>query len=363
MVSAVQSPDIKSQRFYLPGLDGLRFFAFLSVFVGHIAVVLGSDRTFPSFIVKLGSSGVDLFFALSAYLITALLMREKERFDRIDIVAFYRRRALRIWPLYFSFLLAVWLLSRSTAIPYITGNYFVMCAIFAGNFAFGSGDPGMVIGPLWSISVEEQFYLTWPWFVRRLSRRGVAAAGIVIWLFAIGFRLWMVRHGVSATGIWYNTLSHLDPMACGVLVWALLDASISRRFSFLLVLAGIILWLVATYNAANNIVAFPIVALGSGAFLMSALSAGEGCWLTEPRINYLGKISYGLYIFHGSMLSLFAHILHPSFLWVMFPLPSLMATIGLAAVSYRWLETPFLRMKGRLQHIPSGSGAAGQLSG
>src|SRR5689334_20593410 len=90
---------LKQNSFYLPELDTLRFFAFGAVFVNHIALDLGTNSIFA----YVGGHGVDLFFALSAYLITELILREKERFKRLDVKAFYVRRILRIWPLYFTF--------------------------------------------------------------------------------------------------------------------------------------------------------------------------------------------------------------------------------------------------------------------
>jgi peptidoglycan/LPS O-acetylase OafA/YrhL len=106
---------------------------------------------------NIGGFGVNLFFILSAYLITELLMREKERFGRLDVRAFYLRRILRIWPLYFGFLAAYFVASRLFPVLQIDWRYFAFFSVFLGNFALATIGlaPGLAIVPLWSVCVEE----------------------------------------------------------------------------------------------------------------------------------------------------------------------------------------------------------------
>src|SRR5579863_9741415 len=98
-------------RFYMPELDGLRFLAFVAVFLSHIAIFSNGDRVAKPAVVEvfnmMGRFGIDLFFALSAYLLTSLMIREKERFGTLNVRAFYVRRMLRIWPLYFTWMFAL----------------------------------------------------------------------------------------------------------------------------------------------------------------------------------------------------------------------------------------------------------------
>src|SRR5258708_977456 len=125
-----------SSRFYLPELDGLRFFAFLAVFLSHVAAFSnGANEAKPAIIQifnMIGRFGVDLFFALSAYLLTVLMIREKDRFGSLDVRAFYMRRMLRIWPLYFAWI-ATLMLTRHFWSDYSIG-FFVPWLPFAGNF-------------------------------------------------------------------------------------------------------------------------------------------------------------------------------------------------------------------------------------
>jgi peptidoglycan/LPS O-acetylase OafA/YrhL len=162
----------QSKSFYLPELDGLRFFAFLSVFACHAWDTTHGRNAFAD----IGTFGVDLFFTLSAFLITELLVQEKERLGKIDVLAFYARRILRIWPLYFVFLAGAFVVVRFSWL------YLATCALFIGNFGFyWWGPPSLILSSLWSISVEEQFYIAWPLILRRLTERGMVIAALVMW--------------------------------------------------------------------------------------------------------------------------------------------------------------------------------------
>jgi peptidoglycan/LPS O-acetylase OafA/YrhL len=154
----VPQSQLEAARFYVPELDSLRFFAFFGVFLCHLTHEMG----YGDVLSNIGGFGVDLFFTLSAYLITELLMREKERFGRLDVGAFYVRRILRIWPLYFGFLAAYFVASGIFPVLQIDWRYFAFFLVFLGNFALATIGlaPGLAIVRLWSVCVEEQFYIT-----------------------------------------------------------------------------------------------------------------------------------------------------------------------------------------------------------
>src|SRR5262249_47880097 len=160
--------------------DSLRFLAFLAVFVFHaIPRTQELYSTFPPAlntivrgVVSSAGCGVDLFFALSAYLITSLLMREIESAGRLDVRHFYVRRMLRLWPLYFGFVGFAALLSRGMKSKSLGWQYVAGFVLLAGNWVYTVlGMPHSIALPLWSVSVEEQFYLLWPLAVSRASRR------------------------------------------------------------------------------------------------------------------------------------------------------------------------------------------------
>lgn len=367
-------------RFYLPELDSLRFFAFLAVFVWHVQPVPGWVIAAPhkSLLETLavsawqaGEFGVDLFFTLSAFLITELLVREKHRFGRIDVRSFYIRRILRIWPLYFGFLAALFLALATIPGAHVPWRVLPGFAIFLGNFVmyWGLFVP-MPLSILWSVSLEEQFYLLWPWVVSRLSRRGLIVVAILMWLFSIGYRWRLIANGVTPHTIWFNSLARLDPLACGVLLSAFGGSKLHRygnaRGTIAIVAASLILAAGYCSPRDDNAAAFWIMlaylfgALGCCGVVFGALGAGNRghSWILNPVLKYLGRISYGLYIFHATILVLVAGLLHrlephsaphP----IIFPALALTLTIGVAAASYRWFETPFLKLKTRFQHVRS----------
>src|SRR5438045_4760557 len=162
------------ERYSRPELDVLRCFAFLMVFASH---------TVPGSTAVGGAFGVDLFFTLSSFLITTLLLRESSVCGALDVTAFYLRRVLRILPLYFGFLLAATTLARSL-VPdeNLPLKYVVAFALLCGNWACVLwGYPHSVATPLWSVSIEEQFYLCWPLIMRRwVHRLTMVAVGLVV---------------------------------------------------------------------------------------------------------------------------------------------------------------------------------------
>jgi len=341
-------------RFYLPELDALRFFAFLAVFCCHSwDFTHGTNQ-----LADIGTFGVDLFFTLSAFLITELLVQEKQRFGVIDVPAFYVRRIFRIWPLYFVFLAVAFLTASWWSSPRASWLYFASCAGFIGNFGFyWLGPPSPVIGSLWSISVEEQFYISWPILLRKLNRRGVIFAGVLIWTFSICSRWLLVREGAGSL-IEFGTIGRLDPIACGILLSAFRRSGTwqnpSNAVRLALVPAGLWLWLMADLLGAKGMMVpvYIIVAIGCAAFML-AIIGFEG-WARNEWLCYLGKISYGLYVFHAATLLLVIWALNGNRRSGMIALIALPLTIFLAAASYRWLERPFLKMKARFQKIHSG---------
>lgn len=155
---------------YFPNLDGLRFYAFLAVFFAHSFWTefdyISNNQLFSllKIVAYKGVLGVNFFFVLSGFLITYLLLEEKAATGKIDILAFYMRRVLRIWPLYYfvifvGFVLIPYVQSRLGQPTPESANLF-QYLFFIGNF--GDKPTSAVLGILWSIAVEEQFYLVWP---------------------------------------------------------------------------------------------------------------------------------------------------------------------------------------------------------
>ena len=371
------SSEAYAGRFYRPELDVLRFCAFFGVFVFH-AFPHGAGfydaNGFPRWItgtilpvLTSGAYGVDLFFALSAYLITSLLLRERARTGSVDLRSFYVRRILRIWPLYLSFVAFATLVSLLTETQKLDWHYVAGYSLLAGNWMYVIyGLPTGFTIPLWTVSIEEQFYLTWPLAFRRASLAAMASMAAGVLAVANVVRVWLAVSGAPLQAMEYNTFTRLDPIALGILI-ALLGKRLPQWTQWqraALLAGGIMSWTTAAaFNGWHNpespetwrlAITHPIVALGSVAILMAFIGSGHA-WLKSRTLIYLGKISYGLYVVHEFGRLCVSRFMHPSTpLGVVAQSAMGFAfTVLLAAASYRWLESPFLRMKERFAYVKS----------
>lgn len=360
-----------SHRFYHPELDALRFFAFLGVFFHHALpreasfyINAGLTPAAAQWILaakEAGAFGLDLFFALSAYLITELLLREHAKRGTFSISAFYIRRALRIWPLYFTFLAAtVFIIPTILPSERFGSEYIISFALFVGNWVCASdGIPFSVAGPLWSISVEEQFYIGWPLLlllfgVHRIKQLAIAMIGV-----ALATRIFLAAYGAEHPAVWCNTFARLDSIALGaMLAFSLRGRALQIRPSLRLLLCATALasfWLAAMFlnhDGPTSVITYAISALASVMLLIAVLHDKAEFLRVQPFswLVYLGRISYGLYVFHLLALALAAKLVVVPFLGI--PLNferrlalAFLVTVALAAVSYRVLEQPFLRLK------------------
>lgn len=359
-----------STSFYRPELDGLRFLAFLSVYIGHASspeadfyVQYGLSPLLARMtvaVVSSGRAGVPLFFVLSSYLITELLIREENATGRIDVRSFYFRRALRIWPLYFVFILVNYLLAPVVGEQALSTGFLIALLCFAGNLPFVIG-PQMhpntgVSGHLWSVSVEEQFYLAWPWILRWFGAARIPHLTITLIVMASVIRLLMTFAGLGFDTFWYNTVTWIDAIAAGALLTYMLKGrvlNLSPIVRLCLIAAGPICWTIATVLLSripswSPPVFYPLITGGSVLMLVGTLG---GPFLRGAVVIYLGRISYGLYVFHGLGLILAALVFGPHSPGNL--ALGLLMTIAMASISYRYLERPFLRLKRRFTRVPS----------
>jgi len=343
-----------STRFYRPELDALRFGAFFLVFLHHALPHSSAEYSIGgplaqilAAIARAGALGVDLFFALSSYLITELLLREQRATGTLNIRAFYTRRILRIWPLYYFALFilvpAMAFVDPSDTLP---ANYVAGFALLSGNWVCSfAGYPASSFSQLWSVSIEEQFYLVWPWLVRGNVRR-IGVYAIAMLAVASITRIVLAATGTVHPGVWCNTLTRLDPIAGGALLAVWSKGPHPRLW---LVAAGLFgLLLVggfADHVGWGTILTYPLAAASAVAILYGVL----GCSMRFRLPAYMGKISFGLYVFHVAAIQIAG------------PIAGLPLTIAIAALSYRYLETPFLRLKA-VGQAPACGGLAGRPS-
>lgn len=347
---------------YVPALDGLRFCAFATVFAYHAKLTTR------------GWLGVDLFFCLSAFLLTRLLLVERQRFGRIDVPHFFTRRVLRIWPLY-----GLMLILGFGVIPLVTGSrwypdasmwrhHLIPFLVFLGNWSTGlfNFPPSTALSLLWTVSLEEQFYLLLPLAISAISRARVLTwIALGSFLFSVMVRVWLVSNHTGALTVYTITPTRLDAFAVGMLLAIHRDTLLSwlrRPWRPLLVVVGggaMIAVIGALGNADEPgyhlIVLYAVVGVLAGCALLLALIPGPFARiLGQPALVYLGKISYGLYVFHQTAL-LFArifsrHIGAPNAVTVVV---ALALTIAIATVSYYVVERPFLLLKERFTVVKS----------
>ncbi len=364
--------------FYHPELDVLRFLAFLAVFLHHalprdaaLYTSSGIPAVLSGWLVtakEAGAYGVDLFFVLSAYLITELLFREHANRGSFSISAFYARRALRIWPLYFTFLaITVFVVPGILPDDGFGTLYIVSFALFFGNWVCAAnGLPFSVASPLWSISVEEQFYIFWPPLMRLAGINRVKQLAIGLLLLALATRVVLAASAVEHPAVWCNTVARLDSIALGALLAAVLSGRIPRINSFVRLLLGavgvLLFLLVGKYlgqDGPSSVLTYLATASASVMLLIAVLRKDAQFLLQRPFswLVYLGRISYGLYVFHLLGLALIAKVVVVNLgITLSFESRVLLSfglTVLLAAVSYRWLEQPFLRLKKRYSPLPA----------
>lgn len=369
-----------TSRFYHPELDALRFFAFLMVFLHHAFphqpefwTKLGVPSVLATALAGIGATGafgVSLFFVLSAYLITELLLREKEQVGSLDVKSFYVRRILRIWPLYFFFLALAVALQWVVPGQHMGWRAGLAFSALAGNwYIVFIGFPSSVIFPLWSVSIEEQFYLTWPLVVRRASQATMVAFAIGLLGVATAARFYLGAHHRFESEVWCNTLVQLDPIAAGILMAVLLRGAVprlSRLARTEMILVGIAcLATAALYFGIKHdpltttrvVLGYPMVAIGGVLLLLEVLREGAK---PARALVYLGRISYGLYVFHVLGLTISDYVVPNQTAnlarYGLRVFVALALTTTMAAISYRWLETPFLKLKQRFTYVLSRPG-------
>lgn len=344
-----QGPDSPSH--YRPDVDGLRAIAVVSVVIFH---------AFPSLLPG-GFIGVDVFFVISGFLITGLILKDMEA-GRFMLAHFYARRTLRIFPALILILLLAWCVGwiALTSTEYRKlGRYVSGGAVFVNNFLFwqdaGYFDSHPDTKPLlhlWSLAVEEQFYLVWPVLLMGLRRMGWIAAGMaLLLLLSFAYGVWKVQ--VDMTGAFYSPLTRLWELLAGAALAYRLHVrgqsgrqtpgtwhaamEVSALAGVLCLLAGLI-WIHPQRAFPGAWALLPVL----GAVLL--IASGQHSWwgrrlLSQPALVWLGLISYPLYLWHWPLLS-FARVLNGET-----PSPTVRAvlvafSIGLAYLTYRWWERP-----------------------
>jgi len=359
---------------HLPGLNGIRAIAAVAVLLSHIDQF---SRLFG--LPTLGFSqngaavyGVILFFVLSGYLITYLLLVERNRCGRVNIRDFYIRRILRIWPLYYLVFVGTVVFLALTGLhpPGGLRNTALLYGLFLSNVGYALGYGVLTILPLWSIGVEEQFYAFWPILINRAHSVARALFGVLFGYLAVKLCLRLTANGVMLDVV------ATTPYSCmaigGLMAVATLKGSPVLRIAFapaVQVIAWLVLAIGVVVGPPNllSIIDPEINALFHAIVIANVSRNPKTLISLEHRLpDYLGKISYGIYVLHVPCLVLIAHLMHDRFGIVLSPSPAGYAvayaigtggTLLLATASYRWFERPFLEWKSAFSRIGTAAAA------
>ncbi len=354
---------------HVVGLDGIRGVAVLLVFISHFHWILSPDpfltkvtpwhfinRTFEA-----GFMGVDIFFVLSGFLITSLLMKDRSTNQKNLFRRFYRRRALRLLPALYALLLADFFVSRWENFPGDIQWRTTWHAILflnnwniVNNFDEAQND----LGHLWSLGIEEQFYLIWPltlWLLAKLKIPSKMMIPLILFasLVVMAHRTSLWNEGTSWIILYVRTDTRLDSLLIGAMF-----AYVYRHFQ----VPSKILNSVATLSFIGLIyikyvlykspfifeMGYTIIALLAGFIILSVV---EGVFFVQKVFTWrpltmIGKFSYGLYLWHMPIFLLFGRHVTSG------PKP-LRILIGIAiasavtSLSWYFVEKPFLNIKNR----------------
>lgn len=364
------NPNSSVPRFYLPELDGLRFFAFLLVFIHHTQ--LFSEIPYLSFLKTYGWIGVDLFFSLSGFLFTKLLIDEFEKTKTINFKKFYLRRIFRIWPIYFLFVgfsVSVYLLIGGKIDHYIALRIIGLLT-FSDNLmaAFHGFDPVTFTGHLWTISYEEQFYVVIPLLIFLLVRSGSKIRLIMLissFIILNAIRFVFISGNFSFPAIWVLPITHFESIILGIVIgFGGFDSLLKNVKPLLIGLFGILLffslYFIPEFDNTTYwlILGYLIVGISTSLLLFAVLKSSFLKRILSKKIFvFFGKRSYGLYVYHlfgNAVITYFTEYIQilPSNALVSF-VCSLLFTGTIAIVSYKFIEIPFLQLKQKFEVIRS----------
>jgi peptidoglycan/LPS O-acetylase OafA/YrhL len=333
-------------------LDGLRAVAIALVLIDH-----GFVPTVPApYVFGPGPMGVRLFFVLSGFLITGILLRARDQSTGVIGIwrAFYVRRMLRIFPLAYLALAIAWIAGVPTMVAspwwYLSYTSNILVSI-QGEFA-----PGL--GHFWSLAVEEQFYLVWPAVVLWTPRRWVLAVMVGVALASMVIR-WGLVTKAGIVPAYVLTPARLDALAWGGVMAAWTSAG-RRVPRFALAVGGIALCFLSLSwpPGVQALVAEPALIALSAAMVATAITArGASTVLSARPLVFLGTISYGVYVWHGLIPDLGHGIERYLGLSLQMPnqpgLPMFAflasGAILMAWTSWRWFERPLNDLK---RHVP-----------
>lgn len=357
-------PDQKSIHFN--GLNGIRAICALAVVVSHIFLGLGNIGVNFGYSFGLATSAVTAFFTLSGFLITYLLTQEKMFYGTISVRKFYLRRILRIWPLYFGYLLVAILTDYlifhvsdfSSAGFYLL--FFPNIPFAYDNARIATFSQILFLGHFWSLGVEEQFYAFYPWLVKLFKK----LLAVLISMLSIMLVIKVVaKYGSYKTGnaFWYAWAEStpFEAMAIGGLAaWtykeypSVVVKIVKWKFLQMVVTALILLLLVDKLKIINPFSHIVTAFVAVMVIYYAHLFKNPWIDLRNKYVDYLGKMSYGIYVYHPMVLGLTGLFIKglavsAAVKILLFFTATIFFTLVVAYCSYKYFEKYFLNLKSR----------------
>lgn len=355
------------RQLYFKKLDALRFIAFFLVFWQHGFAICFSGLTNNLLIEKIiysltytGGIGVHVFFVISGFLITFLMIKEKNTTGHINLKFFYLRRIFRIWPLYyFVLLVGIFFLPACFDAFHFSGTIYKNL-IFLNNFDMQNIHEEY-LRPVWSVAIEEQFYLFWPiLFIVFKNKKTLSFVCIIL------FTLSTVLLLIFGDKLYFNTIGNINYLMVGCIgaisyskkknQWLnyLLKKSIFLYFSILFILIFTILSTLFSPFSIITITLFPFIYL----FIIIYLVDHEN--QNSPSFfSFLGKYTYGMYMYHSTII-VFVQMFFDSFRinlsnnrlqGFILAIISLITTIAVSWLSYEYFEKFFLKIKSKMSTV------------
>ena len=380
-------------KVYFSGLNGLRFIAATLVIIHHIEQnkswreipsIWGKEGYIGNFVDALGHHAVSFFFVLSGFLISYLLLDEHKKYGDINVRKFYIRRLLRIWPLYYLlFGLAIFFLPQivdlanypERLLKHFDFRLFILFFIMLPNVVRLSPHTVMGLNQTWSIGVEEQFYLIWPVLVRKFKNNFFKFLVIFIILKMLIGLILIGSYSVLESGLLVKRLKltaqfwdllQIEQMAIGAIGAYFLFIRSEKFFKIIyspsVIIISLWIWLGLVFLGSKFFghtilegIVFIIIIMNLSVNKNFPLKL-EGKW-----INFMGNISYGIYMYHTLVIAIVLNFLLPYFsnkggffFNLVLYVSVIISTWLIAAMSYKYFEMPFLKLKKKFQLIKSG---------
>jgi peptidoglycan/LPS O-acetylase OafA/YrhL len=365
---------------YFKGLNSLRFYAAFAVVIHHMeqfkSIVKIKNFYYTPLIHNMGGLGVTFFFVLSGFLLTYLMLNEKQEFKKIDIKKFYMRRILRIWPLYFIIIFISFYIFPEffnfSAIGFnmdlVNGNIIILFLLMMANVALIAYGPILGAEPLWSVSSEEHFYMVWPWMFNwaKINFRNVFILILTFNIIKVILYLVSIRY----TQIWaQNTLYYLSMFRIDCMLVGALGAItiFSKRYAVLklvysrpIQISSFVFILMVYKNVTFFLFTDLIYSIFFVVIILNIATNQKGIVKLDYKITeYLGKISYGIYLYHSLIIALLLRYYFHNHLIgiknnIFFMVIISIAVIIISTISYYLIEKPFLTLKLKYSKVYSG---------